>query len=102
RPMVESMSAPFLAASAALACRYQITLKRRWLVLSSVILTIGTMHRPHIGVCALGLVALVIWLRRWKDLALLAGLGAACVIASGMLDYWLIGEWHATLRRYVA
>lgn len=102
RPMVESMSAPFLAASAALACRYQMTARRRWLVLSIVSLTIGAMHRPQIGVCALALVALVIWLRRWKDLAMLAAVGAACVIASGMLDYWLIGEWHATLRRYVA
>jgi len=102
RPMVEAMSAPFLAASAALACRYQMTLKTRWLVLSILSLAIGAMHRPHIGVCALALVALVIWLRRWKDLAVLAGVGAACVIASGMLDYWLIGEWHGTLRRYVA
>ena len=102
RPMVEAMSAPFLAASVALACRYQLTLQSRWLVLSIVSLTIGAMHRPQIGVCALALVALVMGLKRWKDLALFAGVGAICVIASGMLDYRLIGEWHATLKRYIA
>jgi hypothetical protein len=102
RPMVEAMSAPFLALSAALACRYQATAKRLPLALSIVVLAIGAMHRPHIGVCAVGLVALVIWLRRWKDLALLAVVGAACVAASGMLDLALIGEWQGTLRRYIA
>ena len=102
RPMIESTSAPFLAAAAALACRYQET-GRRWpLVLSIVSLTIAAMHRPQVGVCAVALVALVIWMRRWKDLAVLAAVGTACTLASGMLDYWLIGEFHATLRRYVA
>ena len=65
-------------------------------------LAIGAMHRPQIGVCAIAMVALVVWLRRWKDLACSPWSGAACIAASGMLDYWLIGEWHATLRRYVA
>jgi hypothetical protein len=102
RPMVETMSAPFLALSAAFACRYQATLQSRWLGFSIISLTIGAMHRPQIGVCVLALVALIVWLKRWKDLAVLVGVGAACVVASGMLDYWLIGEWHATLRRYVA
>ncbi len=102
RPMIESMSAPFLAAAAALACRYRQTGKRWPLVLSIMTLTIGAMHRPQVGACALALVALVIWLRRWKDLAVLAAVGAVCTVASGMLDYRLIGEFHGTLRRYVA
>ena len=102
RPMVESMSAPFLAAAAALACRYQASGKRSALVLSIVALTIGAMHRPQIGVCAVAIVALALWLRRWKDLAIVATVGVVCIIASGMLDYWLIGEFHATLRRYIA
>lgn len=102
RPMVEAMSAPFLAASAALACRYQLTTQRRWLALSTVALTVGAMHRPQIGVCALALLLLVVWLRRWKDLAVLALVGGACIVLSGMLDYWLIGEFHGTLRRYIA
>jgi hypothetical protein len=48
------------------------------------------------------LVVLVLWLKRWTDLAVLAIVGGICIVASGMLDYALIGEWHATLRRYVA
>ena len=102
RPMIESMSAPFLAAAAALACRYQLTGKRWPLLLSIVSLTIASMHRPQVGVCAFALVALVTWLRRWKDLAVVAAVGAVCTLASGMLDYWLIGEFHGTLRRYIA
>lgn len=102
RPMVEAMSAPFLAVSAAMACRYQRTSKRWWLTGSIVMLAIGAMHRPQIGVCAIALLVLVVWLKRWKDLILLAVVGAVCVGASGMLDYWIVGEWHATLRRYVA
>ena len=102
RPMVEAMSAPFLAASAALACRYQATGKRSALSLSIVALAFGALHRPQIGVCGIAIVALVAGLRRWKDLAIVAVVGAACIAASGMLDWWLIGEWHATLRRYIA
>ena len=102
RPMVEAMSAPFLAASVAMACRYQQTARRWWLVASIVSLSVGALHRPQIGVCALALVVLVLWLKRWTDLAVLAIVGGICIVASGMLDYALIGQWHATLRRYVA
>ncbi len=102
RPMIESMSAPFLAAAAALACRYQATGRRTMLLLSLAAIVIAAMHRPQAGACVLALVLLVVWLRRWRDLAVLAVAGAIAAVLSGLLDYWLLGEFHGTLRRYLA
>lgn len=101
RPMIESMAAPFLALAAALAARYQATGSRLQLGFSMVCLTIAAMHRPQVGICVVALLILVIWLKRWSDLVILALVGIACVVISGLLDYQLVGGFHETLRRYI-
>ncbi len=102
RPMIESLAAPLVAAAAGLACRYQATGRRAPLVLSLVALTVAALMRPQAGVCAFALGLLVLVLRRWRDLGVLVLAGVACVALSGLVDLGLFGEFHATLRRYVA
>lgn len=102
RPMVEAVSAPLLALSAGLACRYWARGTPSSLVLSVAALAVAAMIRPQAGVCVLVLVVLAAWRRRPRDLVILAVAGLAATVLTGLPDLVLRGRFHESLRLYVA
>lgn len=102
RPMVEAVAAPFLALSAALACRYWARGTPSALVLAVATLAVAAMIRPQAGICAIVLVLLAAWRRRPRDLVIVAVAGLAAVVLTGLPDLVLRGRFHESLRLYVA
>ena len=102
RPMVEAVSAPFLALSAGLGCRYWTRGTPGSLALAVAALAVAAMIRPQAGACAIVLVLLAAWSRRPRDLAILAATGLAAIVLTGLPDLVLRGRFHESLRLYVA
>jgi hypothetical protein len=100
RPMIESLAAPWVLASAAAAAVYFREGRRGWLVASVVAVAIAAMMRPQAGVVFLALPAVIALRRRWWDLAALAGTAVACFAATGLVDLALTGGFHRSLREY--
>lgn len=99
RPMFEATSAPWLLLSAAFAFRYYQEWKLHDLLLATVMATVSFLLRPHVGICALGLLALSFMTKpaRIKDFFWLCALGLVFFIATGLPDYFLRGRFHDSL-----
>ena len=102
RPMVESLSIPFLLMSAWLATSYLTTSRFRDLALSLVVLAIGCMIRCQIGVVVPVIFALPLLRRRYLHVGLLFALGVACIVISGMADIATGLKFHESIYRYVS
>ena len=85
RPMIESLAAPWVLASAAAAAVYFREGRRGWLVASVVAMAIAAMMRPQAGVVFLALPAVIALRRRWWDLVPLAVVALGVVIGFPLL-----------------
>jgi hypothetical protein len=102
RPMIESLSAPFVTASAYFACEYWMKGNRRTLVLSVFALMIAAMFRFQVGVCFLAILATFVLRRQWKDGWVLALASAVAFLIPGLVDLALRGSFYASLTSYFA
>ena len=100
RPMVESLAAPWVLASAAAGAVYFREGRPAWLALSVVSVAIAAMMRPQAGVVFLALPVLIALRRRWVDVAVLGATAAVCFVATGLVDLALVGGFHQSLRTY--
>ena len=101
RPMVESLSAPFLMLGTALACRYWTTGNRMPLMLATFAFAAAATMRFQTGIAALSLPLAVVCRRRWPDLLFLGVAGALAFVVTGFLDAALRGGFHDSLRAYL-
>lgn len=102
RPLIESLSMPYLTASSFFACDYYRQGKCSSLAWAVVLLTPASLMRFQSGVCALALVFLVLVRWRAKDVLILLCVGLSCFLVSGLVDLLLRGNFHWSLRNYVA
>ncbi|MGH7524718.1 MAG: hypothetical protein ACREK8_10460 [Gemmatimonadales bacterium] len=100
RPLIESLSAPFLLASACLTCQYWIDGKCRDLVLAVLTLMIASMLRFQDGVCFLAILVTFVLRRQWRDIAVLALASAVAFLIPGLVDLALRGSFYASLVKY--
>jgi hypothetical protein len=100
RPMVESMAAPWVLASAAAGAAYFREGRRASLVVSVFAAAIAAMMRPQAGVVFLALPLVIAVRRRWMDFAVLGAAAAAAFVATGLVDAALVGGFHRSLRSY--
>lgn len=101
RPMVESLSIPFLLVSVWFATKYFMAGKFKDLGISLVVLAAGCMLRFQIGVVVPALFILPLMRRRYVDAALLFGLGLLCIAVTGAVDMALGLPFHGGIRRYI-
>jgi len=102
RPMIESLAAPFLTASAYFAARYVKFGTSRSMLAALLLVTIAALFRLQAGVCALALAFVVARQKRWTDLGLLALAGGLLFVVTGFLDWAVKGSFHASLKGYVS
>jgi len=102
RPLIESLSAPFVTASACFACEYWMKGNRRALVLSVFALMVAAMFRFQVGVCFLAILATFALRRQWKDAGVLVLAGAVAFLIPGLVDLALRGRFYASLISYFA
>jgi hypothetical protein len=100
RPMIESLSAPFVTASAYFACEYWMRGKRSALILSVFALMVASMFRFQVGVCFLGILATFVLRRQWRDAGVLALASALAFLMPGLVDLALRGTFYASLVSY--
>lgn len=102
RVMIEALSAPFLVLSALYACRYFGKPNPKDLSLALWFLVASCVLRFQVGVCYVALLAVVLMARRPKDLALFLFQSGVAFVLTGVLDLWLRGEFHGSVRAYIA
>ncbi len=100
RALVESISMPFLTASAFLACVYFASGKRNSLLGALTWLAVGSLFRYQLGLCSAVLFILPIIKKRYSDLLPLTGLAVLLFVLSGFFDMALTGGFHHSLRSY--
>ncbi len=101
RPMIETLSSPFLFLSCFYACRYWMENKRYNLVLAIMWGTLSSMIRFQTGVCIL---TLFICLGIKRDLLGFVITFMALIIffcLSGILEYYISGNFHGSLKAYI-
>jgi hypothetical protein len=101
RPMVESLSIPFLLVSVWFATQYHMASKFKDLGIALVVLAAGCMLRFQIGVVVPALFILPLLRRRYAHAALLFGLGLVCIGVTGAVDMILGLPFHGGIRRYI-
>lgn len=104
RSMFEALSIPYLMASVALATAYFKKPRFSVLVLSLIFLALGSLFRFHIGICGVVLPFLAFWVGRppaGHTVGILV-LAWALFALTGVPDLFLKGEWHASLKGYLA
>lgn len=101
RLMVESISIPFVSVSLLYAGRYWRTGRTREVAISLAVLALGSMFRFQLGVCA-GALLFAIGVRKDRRAALVfLATGVAAILVTGLLDQWMTGGFHLTIRNYV-
>ncbi len=102
RALTESMSAPFLTLSGVALVLYVQSARVGWLLGSLLALSVASVFRFQAGMVVLALVVAPLAIGRYRDLAVLAALGVGSFLATGWVDLFLRGEFHGSLRAYVA
>jgi hypothetical protein len=102
RPLIESLSAPFVTASAYFTCEYWMRGNRRSLILAVFALMVAAMFRFQVGVCFLAILATFVLRRQWKDAAGLALASVITFLIPGLVDLALRGSFYASLISYFA
>jgi hypothetical protein len=100
RPLIETLSSPFVTVSAYFAFRYWRGNRQIELTLSLLALMLAAMFRYQTGVCAVALLLLVLWKKDWLGMGNLIVTGAIAYIFSGSLDWVYKGSLHASLFSY--
>lgn len=101
RPMIETLSLPFLALSGFFAVEYWKNQRLPTLLLSLSVLALGSLLRFQIGVCALALLALPLILNQYRHLAIAVGCGVLLALAAGIPDIAIHGKYHHSLYVYL-
>lgn len=101
RPMIETMSAPFILLSCYFATLYWNKGAVKHLVAAVCVLAVAALFRYQSGVCGLALVFLVGARRDWRGLGTLLLVGLGCFWATGRLDEAMSGEFHHSLKGYL-
>ncbi len=101
RPMVESLSIPFLLLSVWFATKYHSTSEFKDLGVALVVLAAGCMLRFQIGVVVPVLFILPVIQRHYAHAAALFALGLVCIGVTGAVDMALGLPFHGGIRRYI-
>jgi Alg9-like mannosyltransferase family len=101
RPLIESLSAPFLLLSCGSASAYWKNERRKDLVLALIYVAIAAMFRFQSGICYLALLMMVLSKKKVGDILFLLLISGLVFLASGGLDYWITGGFHGSLLTYV-
>ncbi len=95
RPMFESLATPWLFMSLVLAMRYDLSgQQRKDLLWAGVMICIGFLLRPQVGLCGLALLIPPIRHKKWNDLLSLAAVGAVGFLLAGLPDIYFRGKYH--------
>jgi hypothetical protein len=98
RLMYESLSFPWMMLAVAYGINYDKSGSRKDLLLSLLGFCVAYALRAQIGICALGLVAVVLLNKKFQDFLLITLLGGGFFIALGFLDYFWSDRYYHTLR----
>jgi hypothetical protein len=98
RPMYESMSAPWIFLSALSLRHYDSYKKPKWVLLSTLGISIAFALRPQTGICALGLLGFLFVKKDWKALAAASLFGILCFILLGIPDIFYRNGFHSSLK----
>ncbi|HEY4100964.1 MAG TPA: hypothetical protein VGM20_08825 [Gemmatimonadales bacterium] len=101
RTLIESLAAPFVAASAWFTTDYWLRGRRSSLALSVFALMVAATFRFQVGVCYAAIVAVFVLRRQWRDSWVLLASSAVAFMIPGLIDLWLRGSFYASLRAYV-
>jgi hypothetical protein len=101
RPLIETLSSPFLTLSSCYACWYWRSSKRTDLALALLGVVVASLFRFQTGICVLGLFLTVILKKRLVDLVFLSVLGAIAFYFTGILDSTFTGSFHGALFSYL-
>lgn len=102
RSMFESLSIPYLMWSVAFACLYWRHPRLKFALFSVFFIALAGMFRFQVGVCGLAILVIAAARgERWHKSILLL-LGGLLLFLTGLPDYYLKGEWHASLRSYTS
>ena len=97
RPMFESLAAPWLFLAVAFGTKYDLQEKASDLVLATIAVSMAFVLRQQVGICALGLLGLAIYKKRYRDFFLCGSVGVLLLILSGIPDYFIRGKFHYSL-----
>jgi len=100
RPLIENMSGAFVTLAAFFLFSFHKTSKARWIWASVMSLSLASLFRFQTGVC---LLALGIGVSLWGNRRTWWTLGASSFFAfliTGLLDLFLTGGFHRSLRTY--
>lgn len=101
RPLIESLSAPFIMLSCWGAYRYWNYNIPNGLIVAVISVAIAAMFRFQSGICFFSILILVALKNRVKDYWLLIGISLLAFLVSGGIDSWLIGTFHGSLVTYL-
>ncbi len=101
RPLIETLCLPLLTWSGVWVGDYAATGKKRGLIYGLFFLATASLMRFQAGVCALGLVALILYRKNWKDLGLFLIASGVLFLATGVPDIFFRGRFHDLLWTYV-
>lgn len=102
RPMIETLSAPFLFLACFNSFRYWETRNRFCLVRALVFLTISSMLRFQTGVCIGAILILLLLKKDIKGGMLVLVSTLLLFVLSGLFESVLTGRFHGSLKDYVS
>lgn len=97
RPMFESLAAPWLFLAVAFGTKYDLQEKKSDLFWATFAVSIAFILRQQVGICALGLLGLAAYKKRYKDFFICGIAGILFLILSGIPDYFIRGKFHHSL-----
>lgn len=98
RPMYESMSAPWILLSALSLKHYFSHKNLKWVIWSTIGVSIAFMLRPQTGICALGLIGFLIARKDFKAFAVASVVGLFFFVLAGIPDIFLREGFHSSLK----
>ncbi len=102
RPLVEALSAPWLALSLYFLQRYYRDRPQAASITACVLaLSVASLFRFQAGICFLAIPIIIFLNGRFKDYIELLLASVAAFIITGLPDYFLKGHFHASLRDYI-
>lgn len=97
RPMFEALAAPWLAAAAVFALRYDRDSRRCDLFWGVLTASVAFVLRQQVGFCALVFIILPLLKKNTKDFLFASFFGLLWFVLAGIPDYFLRGQFHFSL-----
>ncbi|NBY18790.1 hypothetical protein EBQ74_00720 [bacterium] len=101
RPMIESLSAPFLFLACFKTYQYWTKNKPTHLVAAMAFLTLASMFRFQTGICFVAILLIIALKRDLRALVLLLLATGLAFVLSGLFEFSITGRFHGSVREYI-